>query len=371
LQLKSFSVQEVVEWVGGRVANATALQSSDLEKIRIDSPSELGKSKANHIGFFFAKSYQNELMTAAPGILITADPFVGPLQASGLPLWKKSAIISCPDPYLAMALISKKLAPQLSAVAHIDEPIGKTEIHPSAIVDPSAELAEGVIVGAHCVIEEGVRIGAGTRLYPGCYIGKDSVIGRQCVLFPRVTLYELTSVGDRVRLHAGVVLGADGFGYAPRRQDGKVVGHEKIYHVGRVIVGNDVEIGANTCVDRGTMGDTVIRDMAKIDDQVMIGHNCRLDVGAVICGNAGLAGRAKIGKFTYIGGMAGVGNDTEIGDGAMVGALSVVAADVEPGVSMIGNPSRTVRDHNRIHVLLNRMLREKEKNDSSKRNRSS
>jgi UDP-3-O-[3-hydroxymyristoyl] glucosamine N-acyltransferase len=191
------------------------------------------------------------------------------------------------------------------------------------------------------------------------------------VFFPRVTLYEQTQVGDRVRLHAGVVLGADGFGYAPRREGGKVVGHEKIYHVGRVVIGNDVEIGANTCVDRGTIGDTVIRDMAKVDDLVMIGHNCQLDVGAVICGNAGLAGRAKIGKFVYIGGMAGVGNDVEIGDGSMVGALSVVSADVPPGVSMIGNPSRTAREHNRIQVLLNRMLREKEKNDSSNRNRSS
>lgn len=369
--MKSFSVQEIIEWVGGRVANAEALPSGRLEQIRIDSPAELGKSRGTNVGFFFAKSYQNELMTAAPGVLVTAEPFVKPLEASGLPLWKNAAIISCPDPYLAMALISRKLAPQLSAVAHVDEPIGKTETHPTAVVDPSAELGQGVVVGPHCVIEDGVRIGAGTRLYPGCFIGKGSIIGSQCVLFPKVTLYERTQLGDRVRIHAGSVLGADGFGYAPRREDGKIVAHEKIYHVGRVVVGNDVEIGANTCVDRGTIGDTVIHDMAKIDDQVMIGHNCRLDVGAIICGNAGLAGRAKIGKFTYIGGMAGVGNDTEIGDGAMVGALSVVAADVAPGVSMIGNPSRTLREHNRINVLLNRMLREKEKNDSSNRNRSS
>jgi UDP-3-O-[3-hydroxymyristoyl] glucosamine N-acyltransferase len=218
-----------------------------------------------------------------------------------------------------------------------------------------------VVIGAHCVIEDGVRIGEGTRLYPGCFVGKGSVIGSRCVLFPRVTLYERTQLGERVRLHAGVVLGADGFGYAPRREDGKVVGHEKIYHVGRVVVGNDVEIGANTCVDRGTIGDTIICDMAKVDDQVMIGHNCRLDVGAVVCGNAGLAGRAKIGKFVYIGGMAGIGNDVEIGDGAMVGALSVVPADVAPGVAVLGVPARPAREHNRIQVLLNRMLREKEK----------
>jgi UDP-3-O-[3-hydroxymyristoyl] glucosamine N-acyltransferase len=369
--LKAFSVQEVVEWVGGKVANATALSPSFLEQVRVSSPAELGKSQASNIGFFFSRSYQNELMSALPGILITAEPFIKPLEASGLPLWKKSVIISCPDPYLAMALISRRMAPHLSAVAHVDEPIGKTEIHPTAIVDASAVLAEGVIIGAHCVIEDGVRIGTGTRLYPGCFVGKGSIIGSRCALFPRVTLYERTQLGDRVRLHAGVVLGADGFGYAPRRENGKVVEHEKIYHLGRVVVGNDVEIGANTCVDRGTIGDTVIRDMAKVDDLVMIGHNCRLDVGAVICGNAGLAGRAKIGKFAYIGGMAGVGNDVEIGDGAMVGALSVVAADVAPGVSMIGNPSRTAREHNRIQVLLNRMLREKEKNDSSNRNRSS
>jgi UDP-3-O-[3-hydroxymyristoyl] glucosamine N-acyltransferase len=342
-----------------------------IEQVRVESPAELGKSKSSQVGFFFSKSYQNELMTAAPGVLITAEPFVKPLEASGLPIWKKSVIISCLDPYLAMALISKMLAPQLSTAAHVDESLGQAEIHPTAVVASSAELAEGVTVGPHCTIDDGVRIGAGTRLYPGCFVGNGSVIGKNCVLFPRVTLYERTQLGDRVRLHAGVVIGADGFGYAPRRENGKVVSHEKIYHIGRVVIGNDVEIGANTCVDRGTIGDTVIGDMAKIDDQVMIGHNCKLDTGAVLCGNAGLAGRAKIGKFAYVGGMAGIGNDVEVGDGAMIGALAVVAADVAPGAAMLGNPSRLARDHNRIQVLLNRMLREKEKNDSSNRDRSS
>ena len=333
--MTSFSAKQIAEATGGRIANSAALGAA-LESIRIEKPAELAKSRPSDIAFFFAKSYQSELPRAGAGIIITGEPFVKPLEASGLPLWKKTVVIACPDPYLAMALVSKMLAPHLSRAAHVGGCVEPTRIHPTAVVDESAKIGECVQIGAHCVIEGGARIGKGTTLYPRCYVGENAVIGESGVLFPGVTLYERTQIGDRARIHAGAVLGADGFGYAPRREGVKVVDHEKIYHLGRVVVGNDVEIGANSCIDRGTIGDTVIGDKVKIDDQVMIGHNCKLDTGAVICGNAGLAGRAQIGKFTYIGGMAGVGNDVEVGDGAMVGALSVVASDEPAGCYGLG-----------------------------------
>lgn len=340
------------------MANAGALASGALEKIRISRPAELGRSGADDVAFFFSRSYQTELPDAAPGILITGEPFVRGLEAAGLPLWRSSVVVVCADPYLAMAQISRRLAPGLSTVAHVDEPLGKTEVHPGAVVASGVELGEGVQIGPGCVIEDGARIGSGTRLYPGCYVGRGSLIGSRCVIFPRVTLYERTEIGDRVRIHAGVVIGADGFGYAPRREGGQVVAHEKIYHVGRVVIGNDVEIGANSCIDRGTIGDTIISDKVIIDDQVMVGHNCRLGEGAVLCGKVGLAGRAKIGKFAYIGGAAGIGNDVEIGDGAMIGALAVVPSDVAAGASMLGHPARDARDHLKIQAILNKLLDE-------------
>lgn len=347
-----------------RVANLSIL-GSKLEQIRVERPAELGVSRPNEIAFFFSKSYQTELPTAAPGILITAEPFAAALEASGLPLWKNSAVIACQDPYLAMAVISQHLAPGLSSVAFSDPSVRPTEIHPSAVVAPGVELGESVVIGPHCVIEAGVRIGKGSRLIAGCFVGRDCQIGEESVLFPRVTLYERSVIGSRVRLHAGVVIGADGFGYAPKRDGKQIVGHAKIYHFGRVVIGNDVEIGANACVDRGTIGDTVIKDMAKIDDLVMIGHNSRLDTGAVICGNAGLAGRAKIGKFAYVGGGAGVGNDVEVGDGAMLGGYAVVSSDVSAGAGVLGYPARESREHYRIQAMLNKMLAEREKRRKS------
>jgi UDP-3-O-[3-hydroxymyristoyl] glucosamine N-acyltransferase len=205
------------------------------------------------------------------------------------------------------------------------------------------------------VIQERAQIGAGTVLYAGCFIGPSVKIGKNSVLFPRVSVYEWTILGDRVRLHAGVVLGSDGFGYAPKIIDGQVRGHQKIFHLGRVVVGDDVEIGANSCVDRGTMGDTVIANNVKLDNLVHVGHNSQLDEGAVICGGTCLAGRASVGRYAYVGGLTGITNAVRVGDGAKVGALSLVTKDVPPGGTAVGNPQREHREHFKVHALLNKL----------------
>lgn len=360
----SFSVSQLLEWTGGRLANEAAWEdAASPQSVQVVQPAPLGSSRPGDVAFFFAKSYQGELSTAAASALITAEPFVKPLEASGLPIWRKAAVIACADPYLAMAILSGKFAEKLSTVAH---PVGEAgsgpaEVHPTAIVHPEVELGSGSRIGPQCVIEKGARIGAGTVLYPGCFVGPGVVIGKDCVLFPRVTVYEWTQVGDRARLHAGVVLGSDGFGYAPKRDGKAVQGHQKIFHLGRVVVGDDVEIGALSCADRGTFGDTVIESEAKLDNQVHIGHNARVERGAVICGGTCLAGRARVGRFAYVGGLTGVTNDVHIGDGAMVAACALVSKDVAPGTSAVGNPQREHADHFRIHAMLNRMLSERTK----------
>lgn len=358
-----FTVSEIAAWVGGRVANSHELGAA-LERIRVLRPAELAQAGSSDLAYFFNRSYQNELLKSSPGVLVTGEVFVKPLEASGLPLWKRAAVIACRDPYLAMALISKKMAACLSSDAHLKaEPEVPSEalIHPTAIIHSSAELGPRVRVGPHCVIERGVRVGRDTWLGPGCYLGVSSVVGEDCVLFPRVTLYEWTQVGNRVRLHAGVVLGADGFGYAPERAPGtdEVTRHVKIYHLGRVIVADDAEIGANSCVDRATIGETRIGQGAKIDDLVMIGHNCRIDDGAVICGKVGIAGRSRVGKFAYIGGGAGLINDVFVGDRARVAAHALISKDVPPGSTVVGNPHREHQAHFKIHAMLNRMLAER------------
>ncbi|MGK5089624.1 UDP-3-O-(3-hydroxymyristoyl)glucosamine N-acyltransferase [Bdellovibrionota bacterium FG-2] len=357
----SFSIEEILKWTGGRVANAPALGSL-LEAIRVDRPAALAGSQARDLVFFFSREFESELLSSSAGIMITAEPFVKPMEAARLPFWKKTAIISCSDPYLAMAVLSEKFAPSLSTVAHV--PSGDRseaiDIHPTALVDRSAEIAPGVQIGAYCVVGAGARIGSGSVLYPGCQVGPKARLGECCTLFPSVILYELTELGDRVRIHAASVLGADGFGYAPRREGGKVVGHQKIYHLGRVVVGNDVEIGAQSTVDRGTFGETRIGAGAKLDNHVHVGHNASVGDGSILCGGICLAGNARIGKFVYMGGMTGVTNHVHIGDGAQVGACSLITKDVAAGGAAAGNPQREHKEHFKAQALLTRLLRDRE-----------
>jgi UDP-3-O-[3-hydroxymyristoyl] glucosamine N-acyltransferase len=335
-------------------------------EISIERPSTLGAATPSTVAFFFSRAFESELMTANPGVLVTSEVFVKPLESANLPFWSKAVILVCEDPYLSMAILTEKFAPFLSTVAHPPREasrdqldVSEVEIHPTAIVARSARLGSGVKIGAHCVIEENAEIGAGTVLYPGCFIGPKCVVGTDGVLFPGVTLYESTLVGNRVRIHAGSVLGSDGFGYAPKRVGKRVAGHQKIHHLGIVRVGDDVEIGANSCVDRGTLGETQIGNHAKLDNLVHIGHNAQLAEGAIICGGTCLAGNASVGKYAYIGGLTGIANRVHVGDGGRVGALTLVTKDVPPGGDAVGNPQRNSKEHFRAHALLSRLLVER------------
>jgi UDP-3-O-[3-hydroxymyristoyl] glucosamine N-acyltransferase len=257
-----------------------------------------------------------------------------------------------------MAVLSGHFAQETMSMAHVDEEIaGRQEIHPTAIIHSSAKIGRGVRIGAHCVVEADVTLGEGTILYPGVYVGTQSRLGTQCILYPRVSVYEKVVMGSRVRIHAGAVIGADGFGYAPMVRDGKVSGHQKIYHCGGVLIEDDVEIGANACVDRGTFGDTKLGRFVKIDNMVQIGHNAVLDEGAVVCGSAALAGSSSLGKYSYIGGLTGISNKVHVGDYAKVGALSLMTKDVPAGTAAVGNPQREYREHFRAHAEINRLIK--------------
>ncbi len=358
----SFSSTEILDWLAaggdstrGRVVNGEAFSGS-VEALRVVAMAPLVRARPGDLCFFFSKEYQSELAGAAPGILVTGDPFVGPLEKSALPIWKASLIISCRDPYLAMARLSALFAGRsVGPSTHREAPV----IHPSAVVDASAQVGRGVRIGPHCVVEAGARIGAGTLLHSGCVIAEGVTVGEDCEFFPHVTLYPGTRVGSFVRIHASTVVGSDGFGYAPRRAEGQVVGHEKIHHLGGVRIGNHVEIGANSCVDRGTLGDTVIEDHVKADNLVQIAHNAVAREGAVLCGCSGLAGGSVLGRYAYLGGQACVVNKAVVGDGAMVGAASLITKDVPPGANVAGSPQRPLREHLKVNAYLNRVVRKK------------
>lgn len=349
-----FTARRILEWLGtGRVVNAEAC-GADLDKFRVCAMSQLTGSGAGDLCFFFNKEYQSELPGARPGILVTGDAFVAPLEKAGLPFWKSTLVISAPDPYWAMARLSGLFA-GLAADAGSSSP----QVHPSAVVDPTASLGPGVVIGPQCVVEAGASIGAGTRVHAGCVISRGVRIGSHGELFPNVTIYPGTTIGTHVRIHSGTVIGSDGFGYAPIKQGGQVVGHEKIHHLGGVRIGNHVEIGANSCVDRGTLGDTILEDHVKADNLVQIAHNAIAREGAILCGCSGLAGGSVLGRFAYLGGQACVVNKAAVGDGALVGAASLITKDVGPGEQVAGSPQRPLKEHLKVNAYLNRMIDKK------------
>ncbi len=354
----SVSVEQILQWTGGRVVNDIA----HLGSIRVERPAQLSGSRELDISFFFSRDFEHQLANANPGILITGEPFVKALEKAGLPLWKKTAVLACADPYLAMARVSEKFA-ALVSVAHLPgvregrRPSFFGKVSAAAEIHESARLGKDLSIGAGVVIEEGAKVGDRVVLYPGVFVGPQVSIGDDTVIFPNTAIYEQTQIGRRTRIHAGCVIGADGFGYAPVREGAAVVGHQKIYHFGRVVIGDDVEIGALTAIDRGTFGDTVIEKGAKIDNLCQLGHNTRIEEGAVVCGGNSLAGGASVGKFALVLGISGLANRVHVGAGATVAAMTLVSKDVPSGTTVAGNPQREHRQYLRIHAMLNRMLK--------------
>ena len=211
-------------------------------------------------------------------------------------------------------------------------------IHPSAVVDPSTQLAERVSIQPYAVIEAGVRIGDDTIIGAGSYIGQETVIGSACLIYPRVTIRERSRIGSRVIIHSGAVIGADGFGF--EMVDGK---HEKIQQLGIVQIDDDVEIGANTTVDRARFGRTWIQQGVKIDNLVQIAHNVVIGKNSVIVAQTGISGSTRVGERVMMAGQVGIVGHVEIADGSVIAAQSGVSKSV-PGGVWFGYPARPIEE---------------------------
>jgi UDP-3-O-[3-hydroxymyristoyl] glucosamine N-acyltransferase len=219
-------------------------------------------------------------------------------------------------------------------------------IDPAAMVAPDARVAPGAAIGALAVVESGAVIGSGTRVYPLVYVGAGAEIGEACILYPHVTVRDGVRLGHRVIVHAGAVIGADGFGYV---FDGRR--HRKIPHVGGVRIEDDVEIGANTTIDRAGFGDTVIRQGTKVDNLVQIGHNVEIGEHAMLVAQVGIAGSSRIGRGVMLGGQVGIADHVTVGDGVMVGAQSGIHADIPAGDKVLGTPARPLTQTKRILLV--------------------
>ncbi|MBN1807976.1 MAG: UDP-3-O-(3-hydroxymyristoyl)glucosamine N-acyltransferase [Planctomycetes bacterium] len=233
------------------------------------------------------------------------------------------------------------------------EPVAAEGIADGAEVSAEAEVGKGAGIAAGAVIGA-AQIGEGTRIGPGCTVGKDVKIGHGCTLHAGVHVYPGVTIGDRCIIHAGAVLGSDGFGYA---FDGKRV--VKVPQAGGVVIGSDVEIGANCTIDRGAIGDTVLEDFVKLDNLVHVAHNCVIGEGTMIAAQAGLAGSTIIHRMVQIGGQAGVAGHTEIGEGAKISAQAGVIGDIPPRSEVTGFPARARKEFMRMWAWLARAAQTK------------
>lgn len=253
------------------------------------------------------------------------------------------ALIEAARPKLAFALIAELL--------HARAPL-EPSIHPTAIVATSAQIDESVYVGAYVRIGERARIGAGAQIHSGVSIGDDVYIGQGCVIHPNVVLYDKVILGERVILHAGVCIGADGFGYVP---DAENVRH-KFPQIGSVLIEDDVEIGANTCVDRGALGRTRIGRATKIDNLVQIAHNVDIGERVVIAAQTGISGSTVIEDDAIIGGQVGMGDHARVQSGAIIGSKAGILPGkiVRAGVWW-GIPVQPLDEYKRINAHVNRL----------------
>lgn len=259
-------------------------------------------------------------------------------------------------PKLAFALMAERLHPRAAR---------ETGVHETAAVAASAELGEGVHIGPHVSVGEGARIGAATHLLAGAVVGDNVTIGRDSVLHPRVVLYEGVTVGDRVVLHAGVVVGADGFGYV-RDETGE---YRKFPQIGTVVIEDDVEIGAGTCVDRGALGETRIGRGTKIDNLVQVGHNVSVGERVVIAAQTGISGSTVIESDAVIGGQVGMGDHARVERGAIIGSKAGILPGkiVRAGSVMWGVPVRPLEEYKRLNALWGRLPRMREEIEELKK----
>ena len=320
------SVEELAAHLGGRVVGDGTVFVQGLAGLDTAQAGELAYVEDE-------KLFDSAQQTRASCLLV---PETFPLNS------EITSAIVVQRPKLAFALAAKLLHPSLRR-----EP----GFHSTAVVAPSADVALTAYVGPHVTIGENARVGLDTRIEAGVVIGADVTVGRECVIHPNVVLYDGVTIGDRVILHAGVCIGADGFGYV--RDD---MGYEKFPQIGTVVVEDDVELGAYTCVDRAALGRTRIGRGTKLDNLVHVGHNCDIGERVVIAAQTGISGSVTIEDDCVIGGQVGFGDHIRVQSGAVIGSKAGVLPGkiVRPGVWW-GIPIQPLSDYKRLNAHLGRL----------------
>jgi len=318
----AYRLSEIAERLGGRILGRAETCVSQVATLETAKPEQ--------ISFLTNSKYRAQLESTKAGAVILGE---ADAEATGLP-----RIVS-DNPYAYFARVSALLNPL---------PQAKPGIHPGAVVSAGAKIDPTASIAATAVIGSGAEIGAYSVIGEGCSIGENAVVGNHARLYPRVVVYHDCLIGDNLIAHSGAVIGSDGFGHA--LDQGRWV---KIPQIGRVVIGNDVEIGANTTIDRGALDDTVIEDGVKLDNQIQVAHNVRIGAHTAIAACVGIAGSTTIGKYCQIGGSAGILGHLQIADHVEIAAFTLIGKSIrEPGAYVAIFPFSRVEDwrKNTVHL---------------------
>lgn len=330
-------IKELIELLGGRLAEGDASWQVDGVRSREDAG-------ASHIVFAEDAAGARAALESNAGLVVLR---VGTL--SEYPAGK--IVVEAEQPRLWFARAARLLRPVRPA----------TGVHPSAVIGERVSLGDEVSIGPCAVIGADVSIGAGTRIEAGAVIGDGVRIGAECRVYPRVVVYPGTTIGERVVVHAGAVLGADGFGYV---RDAKTGTYTQFPQQGTLAIEDDVEIGANTTIDRGALAETRIRRGAKFDNLVHVGHNCDVGENAILVALTGVSGSSTIGRSAVLAGQVGIGDHAHVGDGVILGGQSgvfsgksVTNEGLAPGTVLYGTPARPLKQVLREQAVLARMAK--------------
>jgi len=334
------SLAEIVSLTGAEIAGGAD------ESRTVDGAKPLDRAGPRDLSFFDSPRFLDAFLATAAGVCFVRAEHADKGRAGMVRLISR-------DPYRAYVMVARTLfEPDLRPRS----PFGARGVDPGASVHPDARLEDGVVADPGSVIGPDAEIGAGTVVGANAVIGANVRIGRDCSIGPGASILNAL-VGDRVVIHPGVRIGQDGFGFISGKG-----GHIKVPQTGRVIVQDDVEIGANTTIDRGAGGDTMIGEGTKIDNQVQVGHNVTIGRHCVIVAKVGISGSVSIGDFVMMGGQSGVSDHVRIGDGARIAAGAGVIKDVPPGAVMMGAPARPHREFLKGLAAMNRLANHR-KND--------
>jgi UDP-3-O-[3-hydroxymyristoyl] glucosamine N-acyltransferase len=332
--MKSYSIQEINNILKGVIVGNTDR--------KITAPEQLEAANYSEISFIGNKKYEKLWQFSKACVaVVNEDIAIEPGE--------NRAFIKVKNADLAMSQILSLFAPPA--------PEFSIDIHPTAVIEKTAIIGNRTRIGAGSYIGPNVQLGENVTIYQNVTILDECTIGKNTVIWPGTVIRERCHIGSDCIFHPNTTIGADGFGFRPDPEKGLV----KIPQIGNVIIGNNVEIGANSCVDRGKFSSTIIGDGCKIDNLVQIGHNSKLGRFCIMAGNSGLAGSVTLGNGVIIGGSASIKDHTTIGDGAIVGAGSGVTCDIPAGKMMLGYPAVEARDALKQWAILKRLVRDSNK----------